>query len=83
MPRNVYHEINLHLTWQTKDDAVVLVDQVENRCHQFLVHKCRETQGVYVHAIGGTEKEGRRIGSASPTSAKSTGLKPACGGKAP
>ena len=36
MPRNVYHEINLHLVGRTKVNAPVLVDAVERRCHQYL-----------------------------------------------
>ena len=67
MPRNVYSEIHLHLTWHTKDDAPVLADQVESRCHQFLAHRCRETQGVYVHAIGGTETHVHLAVSVPPT----------------
>ena len=36
MPRNVYHENNLHFVWRTKVNAPVLVDAVESRCHQYL-----------------------------------------------
>ena len=39
MPRNVYSEINLHLTWHTKDNNPVLVDIVEDRTHHFLKHR--------------------------------------------
>jgi len=42
MPRNVYSEINLHLTWHTKHDAPVLVDRVENRTHHsFGIVRCK------------------------------------------
>ena len=67
MPRNVYYEINLHLTWHTQDNAPVLVDQVESRCHQFLMHKCAETRGVCVHAVGGTETHVHVAVSVPPT----------------
>ena len=46
MPRNVYSEINLHLTWHTKDNAPVLVEPVESRCHKFLTHQCLQIAGV-------------------------------------
>lgn len=54
MPRNVYTEINLHMTWHTKDDAPVLIDTVENRVHQHLKHRALQTPGVIVHAVNGT-----------------------------
>ncbi len=54
MPRNVYSEINLHLTWHTKNNDPVLLDVVENRTHQFLRHRAITTAGVVVHAIDGT-----------------------------
>ncbi len=54
MPRNVYCELNLHLTWHTKDNTPVLVDFVEGRTHQYLKHRALETAGVIVHAINGT-----------------------------
>ncbi len=54
MPRNVYSEINLHLTWHTKNNDPVLLDVVENRTHQFLTHRALTTAGVVVHAIEGT-----------------------------
>ena len=54
MPRNVYSEINLHLTWHTKHDAPVLVDRVENRAHHSLRHRALQTPGVIVYEVGGT-----------------------------
>lgn len=54
MPRNVYSEINLHLTWHTKHDAPVLVDTVESRAHHYLRHRALQTPGVIVHEVGGT-----------------------------
>ncbi|NLE59084.1 MAG: IS200/IS605 family transposase [Planctomycetes bacterium] len=54
MPRNVYSEINLHLTWHTKHDAPVLVDAIENRTHHYLRHRALQTPGVVVHEVGGT-----------------------------
>ena len=48
MPRNVYHEIHLHIVWHTKENALMLVDQIENRCHHFLEHRALESPGVIV-----------------------------------
>ena len=53
MPRNVYAEINLHITWHTKDNAPVLVDLVEDRLHRYLKHRALQTAGVIVHNING------------------------------
>lgn len=54
MPRNVYHEINLHIVWRTLNSNPVLIDLVEDRCHRYLMHRAANTPGVYVHAINGT-----------------------------
>ncbi len=53
MPRNVYAEINLHITWHTKHNAPVLVDVVEDRVHRYLKHRALQTTGVIVHGING------------------------------
>lgn len=55
MPRNVYAEINLHITWHTKQSAPVLTSDIENRLHHYLQHRILKTPGVLFHAIGGTE----------------------------
>jgi len=67
MPRNVYSEINLHLTWHTKHDAPVLVDTVENRAHRYLRHRALQTPGVIVHEVGGTEDHVHLAVSIPPT----------------
>ncbi|MFQ5502505.1 MAG: IS200/IS605 family transposase [Phycisphaerae bacterium] len=53
MPRSIYHEINLHIVWRTKDNAAVLTDQIENRCHHYLKHRALESPRILVHAVGG------------------------------
>ncbi len=53
MPRNIYAEINLHITWHTKDNAPVLADIVEHRLHRYLKHRALQTAGVVVHEISG------------------------------
>lgn len=67
MPRNVYAEINLHITWHTKDNAQVLTDQVENRLHHYLKHRILQTPGVFVHEIGGTANHVHIAVSVPPT----------------
>lgn len=54
MPRNVYSEINLHLTWHTKGNNPVLTDVVENRAHRYLKHRAMQTPGIIVHEVNGT-----------------------------
>lgn len=55
LPRNVYSEINLHITWHTKESLRVLVDQIENRAHHYLRHRMLQTPEVIVHEVGGVE----------------------------
>jgi putative transposase len=67
MPRNVYSEINLHLTWHTKHNAPVLVDTVESRTHHYLRHRALQTPGVIVHEVGGTPDHVHMAVSIPPT----------------
>jgi len=53
MPRRVYAEINLHITWHTKENVPALVDLVEDRLHRYVTHRALQTPGVIVHAVGG------------------------------
>jgi putative transposase len=53
MPRRVYSEINLHITWHTKNNAYMITNQIESELYGFLKNKIVETQEVYFHAIGG------------------------------
>ena len=55
MARNYYAEINLHLTWHTKESSPILVGSVEAVAHQELKKRCIETPGVFIHEIGGIE----------------------------
>ena len=54
MRHNAYHEINLHITWHTKNSAPLLVGTIEERVHQYLRHRIVQT-GALVHAVGGIE----------------------------
>jgi putative transposase len=55
MPKNVYSEINLHMTWHTKNSDPVLTDSIENRLYHHLQHEILKTKNVFFHAVGGTE----------------------------
>jgi putative transposase len=67
MPRNVYHEINLHIVWRTKNNTPVFVDHVEHQCHQYILRRARQEAGVFVHAIGGTADHVHLAVSVPPT----------------
>ena len=67
MPRNVYHEINLHLTWHTKNNSPILTPQIESRLHHYLEHRVITTPGVIFHEVGGTEDHVHLAVSIPPT----------------
>ena len=55
MSRNYYAEINLHVTWHTKESQPLLIPKVGAVVQHCLRGKCINTPGVYVHEIGGIE----------------------------
>jgi putative transposase len=55
MSRNYYSEINLHLTWHTKESLPLVTPAVEPLVHRYLRQKIVNTPGAFVHEIGGTE----------------------------
>ncbi len=55
MSGNYYSEINLHITWHTKESAPILVPKIEAVVHHSMRGKCLNTRGVYIHEIGGIE----------------------------
>ena len=55
MSVRVYSEINLHITWHTKNNSPLITADIEPRLHQFLKDKIIETRGAYFHAVGGIE----------------------------
>ena len=55
MSSHVFHEIYLHLNWHTKDNLPLITSTLEHDIHEFLRERCRQTKGVYFHAIGGTD----------------------------
>jgi putative transposase len=67
MPKNVYSEINLHITWHTKLNNPVLIETIENRVHHYLEHKIRGTKSVAFHAVNGTENHIHLVVSVPPS----------------
>ena len=67
MPRNVYAEINLHITWHTKLSAPMLDSAIEEHLHRYLEKRAAETPDVRIHAVGGTETHVHLAVSLPPT----------------
>ena len=53
MSRRIYSEINLHITWHTKNN-LPMIRSNEKEVYSFLKNKIIETPGAYFHAVGGT-----------------------------
>ena len=47
MSKSVYSEINLHITWHTKNNNPVLTDSIEQRVHHYLEHETRKTKNAF------------------------------------
>jgi len=67
MPRNVYSEIYLHITWHTKQSAHVLRGEIENRLYRYIRHRVAQTPGAFLHEIGGVEDHVHLAVSIPPT----------------
>lgn len=67
MARNYYSEINLHLTWHTKQSLPLLSPRVEPLAHRYVKQKAVNTDGVFLHAIGGTETHVHVVVTIPPT----------------
>jgi putative transposase len=67
MKRNFYSEINLHITWHTKESSPLLVPKVEAEVHHYLKGRCINTPGVFVYEVGGTETHVHLCVSVWPT----------------
>jgi putative transposase len=65
--RNYYSEINLHITWHTKESSPLLVPKVEAMIHHEMRGRCINTPGVYVHEVGGIETHVHLAVSVAPT----------------
>jgi putative transposase len=67
LSRNYYSEINLHITWHTKESAPLLAPEVEGIVHHYLRGRCINTSGVFIHEIGGIETHVHLCLSIAPT----------------
>jgi len=67
MSRNYYSEINLHLTWHTKESLPLLTPRVEPLAHRAVRQRIINTEGAFVHEIGGTETHVHVVVSIPPT----------------
>ena len=67
MSRRVYAEINLHITWHTKNSLPMITASVESRLYAFLKNKIIETPDTYFHAVGGVADHIHLAVSVRPT----------------
>ena len=67
MSRNYYSEINLHITWHTKESCLTLTPEIEALAHRELRHKIVEWPGAFVHEINGTESHVHVVVTNAPT----------------
>jgi putative transposase len=65
--RNYYSEINLHVTWHTKESRPLIVPKVEAVVHHYLRGRCINTPGVFIHEIGGIETHVHLCLTVAPT----------------
>jgi len=65
--RNYYSEIDLHVTWHTKDSLPVLTETVEPLAYRYVRQKLVSMEGVFVHEIGGTETHVHVVVTIPPT----------------
>jgi putative transposase len=71
MPHNYYSEINLHVTWHTKNSLPLLTPTVEPLVHRYIKQRLIQEEGVSIHEIGGTETHVHLVVSIPPTIAVS------------
>lgn len=55
MSHNYYSEINLHITWHSKDSLPQLTPRVEPIAHCCIRKKIVKLPGAFVHEMGGSE----------------------------
>jgi putative transposase len=53
MSNRSYSEINLHMTWHTKDNLRFIDERLEPDLYGFIKNKVVEDRRTYFHAIGG------------------------------
>jgi putative transposase len=67
MSHNYYSEINLHVTWHTKESLPLLTPQVRDVAYRCLRQKIVNSPGAYIHEIGGTPTHVHLVASVPPT----------------
>ena len=67
MSHNYYSEINLHLTWHTKDSLPLLTPQAREVVYRYVRQKIINMPGAFVHEIGGIETHIHLVLSVPPT----------------
>ena len=66
MSRNFYSEINLHITWHTKNSLPLLNEKIEPLALR-AIRKRLLNEGILVHEIGGTDNHVHLCISIPPT----------------
>ena len=67
MSIRVYSEINLHITWHTKNGLKMINAEMQPEIYAFLKNKVVQTRGAYFHAIGGIETHIHLVTSVKPS----------------
>jgi putative transposase len=67
MAHNYYSEINLHVTWHTKDSLPLLNTTVGPLAHRYLKQRLVNDKGVFIHEIGGIETHIHLVATIPPT----------------
>jgi putative transposase len=67
MSHNYYSEINLHLTWRTKDSLPLLSPPVQEVEYRYLRQKISNLPGAFVYEIGGIETHVHLVLNLPPT----------------
>ena len=55
MSAHVFSEIFLHNNWHTDGDLPQLKPEIELFVHNYITNRCRETKGVFIEGVNGTE----------------------------
>jgi putative transposase len=67
MAHNYYSEINLHITWHTKESLPLLTPMVEPLVHRYIKQRLVNEKGVFIHEIGGIETHIHLVVAIPPT----------------
>ena len=54
MPRNVYSDIKLHITWHTRESRFLIKPEMEQTVYDVIRKRATAVEGVIVHEISGT-----------------------------